>query len=215
MSDQVNETGATPATISNQFLHMYGHHEPHGAVELVGTAQALGALRAAIGGALSSSSGKVRAVFFCADGEGYTLGVKANNANWQSDDWQDLPLPYCVDLTMRPREDLLSLNEYQAMAGATSGAGTFAPETRQIVSALGAAGEAGEFANLVKKRLFHGHRIDQDKFVDELGDVLWYLAEAATAHGLTLDEVAKFNLAKLKRRYPHGFSEEASRNRTD
>ena len=44
-----------------------------------------------------------------------------------------------------------------------------------------------------------------DAVADELGDVLWYLAVAAKAAGLTLDEVAAKNVDKLRARYPEGF----------
>ena len=47
----------------------------------------------------------------------------------------------------------------------------------------------------------------------ELGDVLWYVAETATALSMTLDEVAARNIAKLKMRYPDGFSAEKSIHR--
>jgi len=48
-----------------------------------------------------------------------------------------------------------------------------------------------------------------------LGDVLWYLAEAATAAGLDLGEIANQNVQKLIKRYPDGFSQENSINRPD
>jgi len=72
--------------------------------------------------------------------------------------------------------------------------------------ALGLAGEAGEFANQVKKVL----RDDKGEItvergvnmMDELGDVLWYVANAASELGFSLDDVAEFNLRKLTyRRY--------------
>ncbi len=81
--------------------------------------------------------------------------------------------------------------------------------------ALGRAGEAGEVVELVKKRLFHGHVLDRTKLTHELGDVLWYLGQLASAAGITLDEVAKANLAKLAARYPEGFSAQASIERVD
>ena len=83
-----------------------------------------------------------------------------------------------------------------------------------IISALGLAGEAGEFANMVKKMTAHGHTFDPEALKDELGDVLWYLAEAATASGLSLGEIADQNVKKLLERYPDGFSEDKSRNRS-
>ncbi len=108
----------------------------------------------------------------------------------------------------------LTLNRYQSLANRSAGAGGEG-EQRLVVSALGLAGEAGEFANLVKKMTAHGHPFDPESLKDELGDVLWYLAEAATAVGLNLEDIASQNVAKLTKRYPEGFSEEHSINRSD
>ena len=108
----------------------------------------------------------------------------------------------------------LTLNKYQNLANRSSGAGGEG-EQRLVVSALGLAGEAGEFANLVKKMTAHGHPFDPESLKDELGDVLWYLAEAATAAGLNLEDIASYNIDKLIKRYPEGFSEEHSINRLD
>lgn len=108
----------------------------------------------------------------------------------------------------------LTLQEYQSLANRSSGAGGEGNQ-RLIVSALGLAGEAGEFANLVKKMTAHGHPFDPDSLNDELGDVLWYLAEAATAVGLSLEEIANHNVDKLIKRYPEGFSQDQSINRAD
>ena len=108
----------------------------------------------------------------------------------------------------------LTLEKYQALANRSSGAGGDG-EKRLIVSALGLTGEAGEFANLVKKMTAHGHDFDGEALKDELGDVLWYVAEAATASGLSLEEIAAHNVAKLIKRYPDGFSEEQSIHRTN
>lgn len=108
--------------------------------------------------------------------------------------------------------ETLSMTEYQELANRTSGAGK-AGERRMIIAALGLAGEAGEFANMVKKLTAHGHDITNTELADELGDVLWYLAEAASASGLTLNDIAQQNVDKLRARYPDGFSEERSRNR--
>lgn len=110
-------------------------------------------------------------------------------------------------------ENGLNLDEYQRLAGRTAGAGG-AGEQRLVIAALGLAGEAGEFANLVKKRTAHGHPdITPAVLGDELGDILWYLAEAATACGLSLEAIARENVAKLRQRYPQGFSQERSINR--
>ena len=78
---------------------------------------------------------------------------------------------------------------------------------------LGMCGEAGECADLLKKYLYQGHELERDKLAEETGDVLWYVAETAAGLGLTLEDIAKRNIEKLKRRYPDGFDAERSRQR--
>lgn len=82
-------------------------------------------------------------------------------------------------------------------------------------SVMGLCGESGEACDIVKKHLFHGHELDRDSLIKELGDVAWYLAEAAEALDVSLDEILERNIEKLKKRYPEGFSEEKSINRTE
>ena len=81
---------------------------------------------------------------------------------------------------------------------------------------LGLAGETGECCDIVKKYKYQGHVLDKEHLKDELGDVLWYLAETASGLGITLEEVAQFNLDKLHKRY-HGekFHKEDSINRDE
>lgn len=70
---------------------------------------------------------------------------------------------------------------------------------------LGLAGEAGEVANIVKKiQRDHGGEISDEiraKLKDELGDVLWYISACADELGLTLEEIAEFNVGKLAKRH--------------
>jgi NTP pyrophosphatase (non-canonical NTP hydrolase) len=70
---------------------------------------------------------------------------------------------------------------------------------------LGLAGEAGEVANIVKKiQRDHGGEINDEiraKLKDELGDVLWYISACADELGLTLVEIAAFNVEKLAKRH--------------
>jgi len=74
--------------------------------------------------------------------------------------------------------------------------------------ALGIAGEAGEYCELIKKHTFHGKKpLDLDAARKELGDILFYVAMAAKNLHLSLEEVAKANLTKLRARYPKGFEE--------
>jgi NTP pyrophosphatase (non-canonical NTP hydrolase) len=88
-------------------------------------------------------------------------------------------------------------------------------DQKLAVMGLGLGGEAGEVLDLLKKTLGHGQPLDLEKVKKELGDVLWYVAAIATLLGLELDAVAEANLAKLRARYPNGFSEAASVERVD
>jgi len=107
-----------------------------------------------------------------------------------------------------------TLDEYQRAAMRT--ANTNMPLGDRLANAgLGLAGEAGEAGGAIKKHLYHGHKLDKSALTEEMGDVLWYLAEVADALGVSLQQVAEANIAKLRTRYPDGFSEEASRERAD
>jgi NTP pyrophosphatase (non-canonical NTP hydrolase) len=81
------------------------------------------------------------------------------------------------------------------------------------LGALGLAGESGEVIDQIKKHLFQGHEINQEKMLDELGDVLWYYMLILKAMGFTLQEVMGCNIEKLRRRYPSGFAVERSVSR--
>lgn len=85
-----------------------------------------------------------------------------------------------------------------------------------IQAALGLTGEAGEFADKVKKSLFQGHELSEDEMVSELGDILWYVVLGCKALGVSLSEVMYANIKKLEERYPEGaFSSKRSVNRKE
>lgn len=104
---------------------------------------------------------------------------------------------------------MLNLNEYQKLASRTANL----KDEALTNFALGIAGEAGEVADMVKKHVYHGHQLDRDELIKELGDVLWYVSQLAAWMNIELDEVARRNIEKLMARYPNGFSKEASRSR--
>lgn len=113
----------------------------------------------------------------------------------------------------------MDANEYQRLAGRTlidRPDFTISDNDLMLVwNVLGLVGEAGEVADLLKKGIFHQHGINLPKVAKELGDVLWYVAALCTRLGLTLDEVMSLNIAKLKERYPDGYSPAASVARVD
>ena len=78
---------------------------------------------------------------------------------------------------------------------------------------MGLCGESGEAIDVMKKHLFQGHPLDRAKLLKELGDVAWYLAEAATGLGVPMSEILQGNLDKLHARYPQGFDTNRSQNR--
>ena len=85
-----------------------------------------------------------------------------------------------------------------------------------IEGALGLNGEAGEVAEVVKKSIFGGHPMDKEKLINELGDVMWYLAEMAHGLGVPLEDIMTQNIKKLEVRYPtNSFSTKDSIERRD
>lgn len=98
-------------------------------------------------------------------------------------------------------EEKLSFNEYQRQAREL-----ISPDGQKdmiLNGVLGLAGESGECCDIVKKARFQGHELDKEHLKEEIGDVLWYIAETASGLGISLEEVAQYNLDKLHKRY-HG-----------
>ena len=106
----------------------------------------------------------------------------------------------------------MNVNEYQREAMTLLNPDI--PRKDVLLNALmGLCGESGEAIDLMKKHLFQGHELDRDALIKELGDVAWYLAEAATGLGVDLSDVLQRNLDKLHARYPQGFDTKRSQRR--
>ncbi len=108
----------------------------------------------------------------------------------------------------------MTINEYQNLAMVTKNPELSGRELL-INSVMGLCGESGEVIDLVKKHVSHGHPLNREKLIDELGDVAWYLAECATVLEVPLEDILARNIEKLKKRYPEGFSSERSINREE
>ena len=108
----------------------------------------------------------------------------------------------------------MSLADYQRAAARTANP-ALTPDDRLLDAAAGLAEEAGEILARVRKHRFQQRALDRDALVTELGDALWCLSMVATSLDVTLDEVADRNIAKLRTRYPEGFSPAAARDRAD
>ena len=108
----------------------------------------------------------------------------------------------------------MNANEYQKLAQRTSNKELTKGE-HLLNGALGLCGEAGEVADSVKKAYMQGHDIDREHIAEELGDVCWYIAEAAAAIGYDMDTIMQMNIDKLRKRYPEGFDPERSIHREE
>ena len=85
---------------------------------------------------------------------------------------------------------------------------------RLTTAGVGLAAESGEFLEIVKKMVFQGKPWTDDNrehLIIELGDVMWYVAQACMALDISFDDVVRGNVKKLEKRYPGGsFSVEKS-----
>ena len=102
--------------------------------------------------------------------------------------------------------DVKNFNTYQTESRKTW---NVIPMNHSIVyPTLGLVNEAGEVAGKIKKifRDRNGQITEEDReaLKQELGDVLWYLAQICTELDLSLEEVAEANLVKLFSRLERG-----------
>ena len=78
---------------------------------------------------------------------------------------------------------------------------------RLTTAAVGISAEGGEFMEIVKKMVFQGKPWDEhnrEHLIIELGDIMWYVAQACRALEVSVDDVVARNVEKLKKRYPGG-----------
>jgi NTP pyrophosphatase (non-canonical NTP hydrolase) len=78
---------------------------------------------------------------------------------------------------------------------------------RLLTASVGINAEGGEFMEIVKKLIFQSKPWNEDNrehLIIELGDIMWYVAQACIALDITLDEVVARNIQKLLKRYPEG-----------
>lgn len=104
-----------------------------------------------------------------------------------------------------------TMDGYQILAARTIDRNL--PEKHVEAHALhGMVAELGEIHGIFQKR-FQGHEMDDEHLKRELGDLLWFIAEFATARHWLLSDVAETNIEKLRQRYPEGFEAERSLHR--
>jgi len=88
---------------------------------------------------------------------------------------------------------------------------------RLLTAAVGISAEGGEFMEIVKKMIFQGKPANEENLYHlkrELGDVMWYVAQACLALDVDMNDVLDTNVKKLEARFPEGtFNEFYSENR--
>lgn len=90
------------------------------------------------------------------------------------------------------------MDKIQQRAFKTWHSKNFPDHLQRTHAALGLVGEAGEYAEMVKKDLFKpGYKSGSANRLDELGDVLYYLAILAALDGCTIEDLSQRNAAKL------------------
>ena len=91
--------------------------------------------------------------------------------------------------------------------------------TQLLTAALGLGAEAGEFTEVVKKIFLQGKPYTEENAFHmkrELGDIMWYVAQACMALDISFDEILEMNVEKLSARYPEGtFDVHYSENRKE
>jgi NTP pyrophosphatase (non-canonical NTP hydrolase) len=90
---------------------------------------------------------------------------------------------------------------------------------RLMTAAVGVCAEGGEFMEIVKKMAFQGKPYNEDNVFHmkrELGDIMWYLAQACIALDVSFEQLVEMNVEKLEARYPGGsFDVHYSENRKE
>lgn len=107
----------------------------------------------------------------------------------------------------------MELNEYQQLAARTINSDLDVREM-ELHALHGLASEVGEIHSIYQKE-YQGHTFDINHVMSEAGDLLWFLAELVTCYGYDLDDIAKHNIEKLKKRYPNRFEVERSIHRAE
>ena len=93
------------------------------------------------------------------------------------------------------------------------------PVERLLTAAVGMSADSGEFTEIVKKMIFQGKPVNEENLFHlkrELGDIMWYVAQACMALDTDFNEIIEMNVDKLKSRYPGGeFDVHFSENRKE
>lgn len=141
-------------------------------------------------------------------------------------DWQMMIIEELVDALQYQQKEIrrlkdaqeMTLLDFQELSKRTMPKGASSPEEYKLNLSnysMGLAGEAGEVVDLLKKHLHHGHELNRQALIGEVGDVLHYAAGLCSMLGIDFGGVGTSNIRKLEERYPNGFSEADSINRSE
>jgi NTP pyrophosphatase (non-canonical NTP hydrolase) len=153
--------------------------------------------------AVTARAREIQAETGCDDDQAMdeALDERSHDSSYYSGTHQGAPFPDFLSLGGEYHG--LTMDSYQANAVRTAQG---MEDPNMLANwGLGLAGEAGEVIELIKKHLYHGKELDKDALIKELGDVMWYVAAICSQVGLSLEDVAERNVAKLSARYPNGF----------
>ncbi len=103
--------------------------------------------------------------------------------------------------------------QFQILANRTAKPLEFKENLRHVT--YGLCGEAGEFADAIKKHDIYDQELNVDNALEELGDVLWYVALGAEAFGVQMEDIADACIKKLQKRYPEKYTDDLAKRRLD
>lgn len=85
--------------------------------------------------------------------------------------------------------------------------------TDQLHCVIGMSTEVAELMDAFKKHIFYGKPFDEVNSKEEVGDLMWYIANYCRLKGYDLEEIMQTNINKLRIRYPEKFSNDLAENR--
>lgn len=109
-------------------------------------------------------------------------------------------------------EELVKRN---VKSGADIARNMTASEANLWHGATGISGEAGELLDAIKKHVVYKRELDLENVIEELGDLEFYMEQVRQELGITRECVVDYNITKLLKRYPVGYSDQAAQERAD
>lgn len=106
----------------------------------------------------------------------------------------------------------MKIKEYQNKASRTL-AKLETPLQDDLHMVLGMQTEAAEISDAYKKHMAYGRKLDLVNVKEELGDLMWYIANLCNLHGWDLQDILDTNIKKLQARFPEKFTNEKANNR--